>query len=112
VNVTSGLAFSPLALAPIYCATKAALRSVTLTLRRELDATPVRVIEIIPPSVNTDLGGVGLHLDGAPLEEFASAVWQRLEAGDTQIAYGFAERAANASRQELDAMFERMNGRR
>ena len=112
VNITSGLAFAPLLIAPIYSATKAALRSLTLTLRRQLAATSVRVIEIIPPSVNTDLGGLGLHTDGAPLETFADAVWDKLRAGELQIAYGFAEQAANASRAELDAMFERMNGAR
>ena len=62
--------------------------------------------------MNTDLGGVGLHTEGAPLGTFADVVWDKLRAGDLQIAYGFAEQAANASRAELDAMFERMNGAR
>src|SRR5579864_8341907 len=49
INVTSGLAFVPLAAVPIYCATKAAMRSFTLSLRQQLANTPIEVIEIIPP---------------------------------------------------------------
>jgi uncharacterized oxidoreductase len=109
INVTSGLAFSPLARVPVYCATKAALRSFTLSLRRQLEKTPIQVIEIIPPAVNTDLGGPGLHTFGVALDEFADAVMQRLAAGELEIAYGFAETVRQASRAELDATFRRMN---
>jgi uncharacterized oxidoreductase len=109
VNVTSGLSFVPLAGVPLYCATKAALHSFTLSLRRQLSNTPIEVIEIIPPAVDTDLGGPGLHTFGAPVDAFADAVMTRLENGDLEIPYGFAEEASRASRRELDAMFERMN---
>ncbi len=109
VNVTSGLAFSPLARVPVYCATKAALRSFTLSLRRQLAGSNVRVVEIIPPAVDTDLGGPGLHTFGVPLGEFADSAFERLRRGDLEIAYGFAESASRASREELDAIFERMN---
>jgi uncharacterized oxidoreductase len=109
VNVTSGLAFSPLARVPVYCATKAALRSFTLSLRRQLAGTSVEVVEIIPPAVDTDLGGPGLHTFGVPLDEFADSAFERLRAGETEIPYGMAEAASRASRAELDAIFERMN---
>jgi uncharacterized oxidoreductase len=109
VNVTSGLAFSPLARVPVYCATKAALRSFTLSLRHQLKGSSVKVIEIIPPAVNTDLGGPGLHTFGVPLDEFADSAAERLSRGDLEIPYGFAEQASRASREELDAIFERMN---
>jgi uncharacterized oxidoreductase len=109
VNVTSGLAFVPLAGVPVYCATKAALHSFTLSLRRQLSNTPIEVIEIIPPAVDTDLGGPGLHKFGVPVDSFADAVMTRLENGDLEIPYGFAEEASRASRKELDAIFERMN---
>src|SRR5882672_6486482 len=110
MNVTSGLAFAPLVAAPVYSATKAALRSFTLSLRHQLAKTPIRVVEIIPPAVNTDLGGPGLHDFGVPLDEFADAVFERLKKGDLEIAYGYAEMASRASREELNAAFERMNG--
>lgn len=109
VNVTSGLAFVPLAVAPIYCATKAALHSFTLSLRRQLSDTPIEVIEIAPPAVNTDLGGPGLHTRAMPLDEFADAAFAQLAAGAQEVTYGFSERSSRASRQELDEIFARMN---
>ncbi len=109
LNVTSGLAFAPMAAVPIYCATKAALHSFTLSLRHQLAGTPIEVIEIIPPAVDTDLGGPGLHTFGVALNEFADAVMKGLEAGEKEIAYGFSQQSSRASRAELEAMFKRMN---
>ena len=54
INVSSGLAFVPLVCAPVYCATKAALHSYTLTLRQQLQGK-VHVVELMPPAVKTDL---------------------------------------------------------
>src|SRR3982074_1758302 len=54
MNVSSGLAFMPLAITPTYCATKAALHSWTKSLRYQLRQTPTEVIELIPPYVATD----------------------------------------------------------
>src|SRR4051794_33246902 len=109
INVTSGLAFVPLAGTPVYCASKAALHSFTLSPRRRLADTPIQVIEVIPPAVDTDLGGPGLHPFGIAVDEFADAVMARLAAGDLEITYGFAEQASRASRQELDQIYARMN---
>src|SRR3954470_14155893 len=61
INVTSGLAFSPLAKVPVYCASKAFLRSFSLSLRHMLTSKDIEVIELIPPALNTDLGGKGIH---------------------------------------------------
>ncbi len=109
LNVTSGLAFSPMASVPVYCATKAALHSFTLSLRHQLAGTKLQIIEIIPPAVNTDLGGVGLHTFGLPVDEFVNAVTMALRHGDPEIAYGYSQRASRASRSELDEIFQRMN---
>jgi uncharacterized oxidoreductase len=57
VNVSSGLAFVPLPIAPIYCSTKAALHSFTLSLRVQLKRTNVRVFELAPPATQTELLG-------------------------------------------------------
>jgi uncharacterized oxidoreductase len=109
VNVTSGLSFMPLATVPVYCATKAALHSFTLSLRWQLKETPVEVIEIIPPAVDTDLQAPGLHKFGVNVDEFADYVFTELEAGNREIAYGTALNASQASREDLDAIYERMN---
>ena len=109
VNVTSGLSFSPLANVPVYSATKAALRSFTLSLRHQLAGTSVEVVEIIPPAVDTDLGGPGLHTFGAKLPDFTDGIWEQLQAGKSEAAYGFAAEAVKAGREQLDAVFKRMN---
>ena len=53
INVSSGLGIVPKQSAPVYCASKAALHSFTKALRWQLESTPVRVFEIIPPLVDT-----------------------------------------------------------
>ncbi len=111
INVTSGLAFVPGAFAPIYSATKAALHSFTMSLRHQLAGTPIEVIELVPPAVNTDLGGAGLHTFGVPVGDFADAMMKGLEAGAVEIGYGTSETNRTASRQEIDEIFKRMNSR-
>jgi uncharacterized oxidoreductase len=111
INVTSGLSFVPLARMPVYCATKAALHSFTVSLRYQLAKSPVKVIELAPPAVNTDLGGPGLHDFGVPLNEFADEAFARLATDELEIACGFAQKAFRASREELEAMFTRINSR-
>jgi uncharacterized oxidoreductase len=105
INVSSGLAFVPGPFAAVYSATKAALHSFTMSLRHHLSATSVRVVELVPPAVNTDLGGVGLHQHGVPLNVFADAVWARYLAGELEIGHQFSDIGRRASRDELDAMF-------
>jgi uncharacterized oxidoreductase len=109
INIGSGLAFVPMTSAPVYCATKAAIHSFTLSLRHQLRQTGIQVIEILPPSVNTDLGGAGLHTRGTPLEEFVNAAYTRLASGEVEVGYGFAEMTRNASRAEIEEAFRKMN---
>lgn len=110
VNVTSGLAFIPMTFAPVYAATKAAMHSFSQALRAELADSPVTVVEIIPPAVNTDLGGVGLHNDDVPVDEFADAVMARLAHGASEIGYGLSDHFRTATREELDALYRQLNG--
>ncbi|WP_062307121.1 SDR family oxidoreductase [Alicyclobacillus sendaiensis] len=108
VNVTSGLALAPAAWAPVYSATKAGLRSFTQSLRLQLRGTSVEVIEIVPPAVNTDLGGPGLHTFGVPVDDFADGVFEKLEAGAEEIGYGDAERRLSLVPRELQSAAEQM----
>lgn len=108
INVTSGLAFTPAMFAPIYSATKAALHSFTMSLRYQLTETSVEVIEVAPPAVNTDLGGVGLHNFGEPLDAFADGIFKGLEEGKTEIGYGTSEKAMRMSRDEIDQQLANM----
>jgi uncharacterized oxidoreductase len=70
VNVSSGLAFVPLATAPTYSATKAAMHSYTLSLREQLKGK-VEVIELAPPAVQTELTpGQSTRANYMPLNDF------------------------------------------
>jgi uncharacterized oxidoreductase len=109
LNVSSGLAFVPLAMVPVYCATKAAIHSFTLSLRYEVAKLGVAVVELIPPAVQTDLGGPGVPPMGEPLDEFIDSVLARIAAGEQEVGYGSAETRRVASRQELNAYFQRLN---
>ena len=55
INVTSALAIVPKESAPVYCATKAAMHSFSKSLRFQLEKTQVKVFEILPPLVDTDM---------------------------------------------------------
>jgi uncharacterized oxidoreductase len=81
MNVSSGLAFVPFAMTPTYCATKAAIHSYTQSLRYQLKATKVEVIELIPPYVQTTLMGDQQANDprAMPLNEFISEVMSILK---------------------------------
>jgi len=79
INVSSGLAFLPLALTPTYCATKAGLHSYTLSLRYQLRNTGVEVLELIPPYVQTDLMSGADDPRAMPLKEFIAEVMEILK---------------------------------
>jgi uncharacterized oxidoreductase len=110
VNVTSGLGFTPLAILPLYCATKAAMHSFTLSLRHQLSGTSVKVFELVPPTVDTELDrgardrreqkDRGIHPD-----EVARAALLGLANDQFEIVIG----AANNLRSNPDKMFNMIN---
>lgn len=109
VNVTSGLSFAPLAKVPVYSATKAFFRSFTLSLRYLLKEKSIEVVELIPPALNTDLGGKGLHDAAPPVSDFIDAVFQQLQEGRTEATFGFSEAMVKAGPDDLKNAFNRMN---
>ncbi len=111
INVSSGLAFTPAAITPVYGATKAGLHSFSISLRAQLATAGVEVFEIAPPAVNTDLGGAGGHTFGVPLDEFTNAVMEDLAAGKQEIGYGTSSKALRMSRDEIDATIAFINSK-
>lgn len=93
INVSSGLAFVPLQLSPIYCATKAAMHSYTISLRQQLKDQGVEVIELMPPAVKTDLTE-DLPEDGdfkiMTTDELMKETFKGLRAGKLEIRPGQA----------------------
>ena len=81
INVTSGLAFVPLPIAPTYSATKAALHSYTESLRVQFKDTSLEFLEIIPPYVQTELGGPAQAADprAMPLKDYIAETMQILK---------------------------------
>jgi uncharacterized oxidoreductase len=109
MNVTSGLAFAPQTKVPVYSATKAFIHSFTVSVRYLLKSQNIQVIEIIPPALNTDLGGKGLHDFAPPVTDFIESVFQQLKEGKTELVLGFNEELSKANPEELKNAFIRMN---
>lgn len=109
MNVTSGLAFIPLARVPVYCATKAFLRSFTLSLRHSLQSKNIEVIEIIPPALNTDLGGKGIHDQYPAVKDFIESIFQQLKEGKNELTFGTSEARAKANNETIMDYFDKMN---
>ena len=109
INVTSGLSFSPLSRVPVYSATKAFFHSFTLSLRHLLKSRNIEVLELIPPALNTGLGGKGLHDQAPPVSDFIESVFEQLRQGKTEITFGFSDAMIKAGPDELRNAFNRMN---
>jgi uncharacterized oxidoreductase len=106
VNVSSGLAFVPLAHTPTYSATKAGLHSWTQSLRHQLQGTAVEVIEIAPPMVATDLmPGQAANPRSLPLDDFIAETMALL-AQDPTPEEVLVERVGLLRRAEAEGRFE------
>ena len=113
VNTTSGLAFVPLAISPVYSAAKAGLHAYTRALRVQLAGSAVRVFEIAPPPVETRLmrGEFEAELKGsrgmAP-ELLARRAIEGIERGRAEIRPGLANVLKAMSRLAPEFMFGQM----
>jgi uncharacterized oxidoreductase len=110
-TVSSGLAFVPLAPFPTYCATKAAIHSYSLSLRHQLRDTSVRVREIIPPWVATELmGETPTDPRAMPLDEFIAETVELID-DDTvdEIAVQRVLPLRNAPKGDEYAFFKTFN---
>jgi uncharacterized oxidoreductase len=107
INVSSALGFMPMADTPVYNATKAAVHAYSLVLRHRLRETPVQVVEIVPPMVDTDLNKAGrdaarLKFRGLGLEEYIPTVVKGLEDGAEMIFHGDGEKIMSEPRGESE----------
>ncbi len=112
INISSGLAFVPSAIFPIYCATKAGIHSFTMSLRRQLQDKNVEVIEVIPPMVHDTF------LKGKPIErnersisttELLEEVINGLKENKVEIPVGATKYMIENSKKDINSAFEQMN---
>jgi uncharacterized oxidoreductase len=116
INVSSGLGFVPAARMPVYSATKAGLHAFSMALRHQLSKLGIKVFEVVPPAVDTELNPEGRAERGGfkanlKPEEFTAAVMKDLEADVLEIGYGMSAGMLKASRADLDKSFQQMNSR-
>jgi uncharacterized oxidoreductase len=114
VNVSSGLGFAPLAIMPVYCATKAAVHSFSVSLRHQLRTTTVKVFEVIPPMVDTNLdkGARDARQQrdrGIPPREVAQATLKAISEDTYETAIGNAQNLVSGSRTDPAKLFSNMN---
>ena len=116
IYTSSALALIPVPRCANYCASKAALHQLLLALRVQLKASPsysnIKVIEILPPAVQTELHDQKHQPDiqdgrkiGMPLEEFTEQAWMGLLEGKEQIPVGLAEVAYERFEEKRQEMF-------
>ena len=108
VNVTTGYVFLPSARTAPYSATKSALHAMTRSLRFQLRATPLRVVEVMPPAVDTAMAS---HYSGAKLtpDHVARQILRGLRRGDDEIVIGVSRLARLLARVAPQAGFLLMN---
>ncbi len=110
INISSGLAFVSLSFMPVYCATKAAIHSLTLSLRHQLQNTSIKVFEIIPPAVDTELGSdrredkTQSH-GGLPVNEFIEEAMKAIKEDMLEAPIAGAKNL----REKREALFGIMN---
>ncbi|MCJ1290870.1 hypothetical protein MMC34_002412 [Xylographa carneopallida] len=121
IFTTSGLALVPMLRCANYCASKAALHHWILVLREQLKDSKVKIIELFPPAVQTELHDAKHQPDikngsqiGMPLADFTNEAYAGLAAGDEQVAVGSSKQSFDtweAQRQKaFRGMIKAMSG--
>lgn len=114
VNVSSGLAYVPFAQAPVYSGTKAALHYWTKSIRPQLKPHHIKVIELLPPVVDTPLAhGADIaeddNLKPMPPEKLADIFWKGYIKGAEEITPGISKALKVMGRLAPAFMFKQLN---
>jgi short-subunit dehydrogenase involved in D-alanine esterification of teichoic acids len=114
VYTGSALALVPSTKCPNYCASKAALHHFVLCLRRQLQGSQIKVVEILPPAVQTELHDEKHQPDikngrliGMPLDEFTDEAYRGLIGGVDQIPVGISKMIFDAFETKRQEIFNR-----
>ncbi|KAF2151860.1 NAD(P)-binding protein [Myriangium duriaei CBS 260.36] len=123
IYTSSGLALVPLLRCSNYCASKAALHHWILCLREQLKNGPgnIKVIEVFPPAVQTELHDEKHQPDikngrqfGMPLDKFTNEAWAGLDAEHDEVAVEMArnwyDQIEPGRQKAFQQMLQRMAG--
>jgi short-subunit dehydrogenase involved in D-alanine esterification of teichoic acids len=112
IFISSGLALIPVPRVAGYCASKAALHHLILCIREQLCDTSVKITEIVPPAVHTELHDEknqpelkGEPKIGMDLDEFTEKAWEGLVEGKIDIPVGMAAKAYEVFEEKRQGMF-------
>jgi uncharacterized oxidoreductase len=116
VNISSGLAYVPISIMPVYCATKSALQSFSKSLRYQLRNDNIKVFEVSPPVVDTDLDNGardqrGQTNKGLKPEVVATETLKGLSNDNYNIAVGQVKILRIVSRIIPTKIFQILNGK-
>ncbi|MGC8545785.1 SDR family oxidoreductase [Athalassotoga sp.] len=119
INISSGLAITPMASFPIYCATKAAIHSFSQSLRYQLARTTVKVFEILPPALDTELNKegrlkrakMGFELTAPKPDEYVKEVMKQIEMDKFEISNPNIERLKTLTLADLEKRIDEMNSK-
>jgi uncharacterized oxidoreductase len=95
--ISSGMALAAAPGAPVYAATKAAVHSLARSLRAELGPKGIRVFEILPPMVDTELRR-GLDVPKIPASAVVDAALDGMRRNRSEIRIGRVKLLAVAAR--------------
>eukprot|EP01118_Nematostelium_gracile_P008932 TRINITY_DN2987_c0_g1_i1.p1 TRINITY_DN2987_c0_g1~~TRINITY_DN2987_c0_g1_i1.p1 ORF type:complete len:273 (-),score=95.95 TRINITY_DN2987_c0_g1_i1:31-810(-) len=118
MTVSSGLGLHPAARFPIYSATKAFVHSYTRSLRHQLSKTNIKVVEIIPPAVHSNLNPQFrakpeaiqfLAKAAMDTKEYNDKVVQKLKDGELEFGIGMAGQNLDAVKEREYQIFKAMN---
>jgi uncharacterized oxidoreductase len=114
VNVSSGLAYVPFAQAPVYSGTKSALHFWTRSIRLHLKPHRIRVVELLPPVVDTPLAHAADIAEDDNLtpmapEKLADLFWKGYLNGAEEITPGISKALKTMSRLAPALMFKQLN---
>ncbi len=113
INVSSGLAYVPFAQAPVYSGTKAAVHLWTQAIRPQLKPHNIKVVELLPPVVDTKLSkDADLkddNLKPMPPEKLAELFWKDYTNGKEEITPGLSKQLKLMSRLAPKFIFKQLN---
>ena len=113
INVSSGLAYVPFAQAPVYSGTKSALHFWTKSIRPQLKPHNIKVIEVLPPVVKTDIfdGIEASEDDFKPIlpQKLADLFWKDFIKGKEEITPGMSCQLKLMSRLAPKFIFKQLN---